>query len=41
MVGEMSGLAPGHLAVEKGPAVLALLLSHRDFWDVNIRCPSN
>ena len=41
MVGEMSGLAPGHLAVEKGSAMLTLLLSHRDSWDVNIRCPSN
>ena len=41
MVGEMSGLAAGHLAVEKGSAMLTLLLSHRDSWDVNIRCPSN
>ena len=41
LVGEMSGLAPGHLAVVgKSPAMLAALLSHRDSWDVNIRWPS-
>ena len=38
LVGDMSGLAPGHLAVGHGPALLAILLNHRDFWDINIRC---
>ena len=40
LVGEMSGLAPGHLAIGKSPAMLVALLSHRDSWDVNIRWPS-
>ena len=37
MVGEGSGLAAGHLAVQQGPDMLALLLRERDVWDVNIR----
>ena len=37
LVGDVSGLAPGHLAVGHGPALLAILLDHRDFWDINIR----
>lgn len=38
LIGDASGLAPAHVAVERGSSkMLAILLKERDNWDVNIR----